>query len=62
MGVVFTAHGIGKPEPLKYGITGAWSRRITDEHRLVSQIHGEDIIVLAARYHYVKETDAAAPV
>ncbi|MCI1787973.1 MAG: Txe/YoeB family addiction module toxin [Actinomyces sp.] len=48
------AHGIGKPEPLKYGIAGAWSRRITDEHRLIYQIQGEDVIILAARYHYVK--------
>lgn len=46
--------GIGKPEPLKYGIAGAWSRRITDEHRLVYQILGDDLVVLQARYHYEK--------
>jgi toxin YoeB len=46
--------GIGKPEPLKYGIAGAWSRRITEEHRLVYQVDGEDLIVLQARYHYTK--------
>ena len=46
--------GIGKPEPLKYGIAGAWSRRITEEHRLVSQLLGEDLVVLQARYHYGK--------
>ena len=46
--------GIGKPEPLKYGIVGAWSRRITEEHRVVSQLLGEDLVVLQARYHYGK--------
>ena len=46
------AKGIGKPEPLKYGIAGAWSRRITDEHRLVYQVHNEDLVILQARYHY----------
>lgn len=44
--------GIGKPEPLKYGLQGAWSRRITEEHRLVYQVDGGDLIVLQARYHY----------
>lgn len=44
--------GIGKPEALKYGIEGAWSRRITEEHRLVYQILGSDLVVLQARYHY----------
>lgn len=44
--------GIGKPEPLKYGLTGAWSRRITDEHRLVYRVVGEDLQILQARYHY----------
>jgi toxin YoeB len=46
--------GIGKPEPLKYGIGGAWSRRITEEHRLVYQVLGADLVVLQARYHYSK--------
>lgn len=46
--------GIGKPEPLKYGIAGAWSRRITEEHRLVYQVLDDQIVVLQARYHYVK--------
>ncbi len=46
--------GIGKPEPLKYGIAGAWSRRITEEHRLVYQLAGEDLVLLQARYHYEK--------
>jgi toxin YoeB len=45
-------NGIGKPEPLKYGIAGAWSRRITDEHRLVHQVITDDLVILQARYHY----------
>lgn len=44
--------GIGKPEQLKYGAQGAWSRRITDEHRLVYLIDDEDLVILQARYHY----------
>lgn len=46
--------GIGKPEPLKYGILGAWSRRITDEHRLVYLVQHDDLLLLQARYHYTK--------
>lgn len=45
--------GIGKPEPLKYGLAGAWSRRITDEHRLVYRVVDEDLQILQLRYHYV---------
>lgn len=44
--------GIGKPERLKYGAQGAWSRRITEEHRLVYLGDGDDLIILQARYHY----------
>ena len=44
--------GIGKPEQLKYGAQGAFSRRITDEHRLVYLVSGEDLVILQARYHY----------
>lgn len=44
--------GIGKPEPLKYGIPGAWSRRITEEHRLVYRVEGDDLLLLQTRYHY----------
>ena len=44
--------GIGKPEPLKYGAEGAWSRRITQEHRLIYFVDGDDLIILQARYHY----------
>jgi len=46
--------GIGKPEALKYGIAGAWSRRITDEHRLVYRVQGDDLLLIQARYHYTK--------
>ncbi|KOV18547.1 toxin RelK [Streptomyces sp. XY431] len=44
--------GIGKPEPLKYHLPGAGSRRIDDEHRLVYLVTDREIVVLAARYHY----------
>ncbi|MGN6251626.1 MAG: Txe/YoeB family addiction module toxin [Marmoricola sp.] len=44
--------GMGKPEPLRHLFTGAWSRRITDEHRLVYLIDGKDLVVLQARFHY----------
>ena len=44
--------GFGKPEPLKSDLAGKWSRRITDEHRLVYQVEGENLIVYTCRYHY----------
>jgi toxin YoeB len=44
--------GIGKPEPLRYHLPGAWSRRIDEEHRLVYLVTDKEIIILAARYHY----------
>ncbi|MGO8960938.1 MAG: Txe/YoeB family addiction module toxin [Streptosporangiaceae bacterium] len=44
--------GIGKPEPLRHALTGTWSRRISEEHRLVYLIDGDDIVLLQARYHY----------
>jgi toxin YoeB len=44
--------GIGKPEPLKYLAPGAWSRRITQEHRIVYLVREERIDFLQARYHY----------
>lgn len=44
--------GIGKPEPLKYLASGAWSRRLTQEHRIVYLISHERIDFLQARYHY----------
>jgi len=44
--------GIGKPEPLKFVLAGCWSRRITQEHRLVYRVGAERIDFLQARYHY----------
>ncbi len=44
--------GIGRPEPLKYVLAGCWSRRITQEHRLVYRVTGRRIDFLQARYHY----------
>ena len=44
--------GIGKPEPLKYDLTGLWSRRIDREHRLVYQIRGEELLIYSCRFHY----------
>lgn len=44
--------GIGKPEPLKYLGASVWSRRITQEHRLVYLIEDDQIIFLQARFHY----------
>lgn len=44
--------GIGKPEPLRHLLAGAWSRRISEEHRLVCLVDGDDLVVLQARYHY----------
>lgn len=44
--------GIGKPEPLKYWAAGAWSRRLTQEHRVVYLVSDDRIDFLQARYHY----------
>lgn len=44
--------GIGKPEGLKFDLAGKWSRRINDEHRLVYQVEGNNLIIYACRYHY----------
>ena len=44
--------GIGKPEPLKYLAAGAWSRRLTQEHRIVYLVSDQRIDFLQARYHY----------
>ncbi|OEU88224.1 toxin YoeB [Streptomyces abyssalis] len=44
--------GIGKPEPLKGDLSGYWSRRIDEEHRLVYRARGNELIVVQARYHY----------
>ncbi len=44
--------GIGKPEPLKHGFSGYWSRRINDEHRIVYKVEGQDVLIAQLRYHY----------
>ena len=44
--------GIGKPVEFGHSISGAWSRRIDEEHRLVYLVEGDDIVILEARYHY----------
>ena len=44
--------GIGKPEPLKENLSGFWSRRIDDTHRLVYAVDEDDITVISCRYHY----------
>lgn len=44
--------GIGKPEALKHGLSGYWSRRITDEHRLVYKVVDGEVRIAACRYHY----------
>jgi toxin YoeB len=44
--------GIGKPEPLKHALSGYWSRRINDEHRIVYKINQEAILIAQLRYHY----------
>lgn len=44
--------GLGKPEALKYDFAGYWSRRISDEHRLVYKVTETDVRIAACRYHY----------
>lgn len=44
--------GIGKPEPLKENLSGFWSRRIDEANRLVYRVDGDDLVVIACRYHY----------
>lgn len=44
--------GAGKPEPLKHELSGCWSRRIDHQHRLVYEVKGDTIRILACRYHY----------
>jgi len=46
--------GTGKPEPLKEDLAGAWSRRVSDEHRLVYVVTGAEIRVVSCRFHYKK--------
>jgi toxin YoeB len=44
--------GPGKPEPLRHALAGYWSRRITDEHRIVYKASGGDLLIAQLRYHY----------
>jgi toxin YoeB len=44
--------GIGKPEQLRHALSGTWSRRITEEHRLVYLADGDDLVILQAHFHY----------
>ncbi len=46
--------GKGKPEPLKYDLTGLWSRRIDLEHRLVYSVKDKEILIYSCKYHYDK--------
>lgn len=44
--------GLGKPEPLRHNLAGYWSRRITDEHRLVYKVNEDAILIATCRFHY----------
>lgn len=44
--------GIGKPEPLKHHLSGCWSRRITEEHRIVYRVIDPGVVFMQMRYHY----------
>ncbi|MCF8069605.1 MAG: Txe/YoeB family addiction module toxin [Desulfobacterales bacterium] len=44
--------GMGKPESLKHALSGYWSRRINDEHRIVYKVTGDAILIAQLRYHY----------
>ena len=44
--------GKGKPEPLKHNLSGCWSRRITDEHRLVYTVNETEVQIISCKYHY----------
>ena len=44
--------GLGKPEPLKYHLSGYWSRRINSVHRLVYRVEGEQLQIISCKYHY----------
>jgi toxin YoeB len=45
-------HGTGKPEPLKGNLSGYWSRRITEEHRLVYRVLTDHVVIISCAYHY----------
>lgn len=44
--------GVGKPEPLKHALSGYWSRRINDEHRIVYKVADDSLFIAQLRYHY----------
>lgn len=44
--------GLGKPEPLKHYFSGFWSRRITDEHRLVYKVENDTLYIVSCKFHY----------
>ena len=44
--------GVGKPEPLKHALSGFWSRRITDEHRMVYRVESGELQIAQSRFHY----------
>lgn len=44
--------GVGKPEPLKHALSGYWSRRINDEHRMVYRVEGNALMIAQLRFHY----------
>ena len=44
--------GTGKPEPLKGNLSGHWSRRITEEHRLVYKVQNDQIVIISCKFHY----------
>ena len=44
--------GVGKPEPLKHALSGFWSRRVTDEHRMVCRVEEDALLIAQLRFHY----------
>jgi toxin YoeB len=52
--------GVGKPEPLKHALSGFWSRRITDEHRMVYRVTVDALEMAQLRFHYGQEDDRAS--
>jgi toxin YoeB len=44
--------GVGKPEPLKHALSGCWSRRINDEHRMVYKVENGSLMIAQLRFHY----------
>ena len=48
----FPFEGVGKPEPLKHALAGYWSRRITEEHRMVYRVEEDALLIAQLSYHY----------